>query len=90
MAEVILRLRVDPETGKKHVIVKYHSEADALPMEHEADHKRIVDQLIAKGALKAHELGEIIVERLDEGHEVAPQAEAEAPAAPIAQSVDEG
>lgn len=63
MAEVIIRLVVDPTTGKKNVVIGYRSDADAMPIEHEDAHKEIVDRLIEGGALAASELGEIIVER---------------------------
>ncbi|ATB37123.1 hypothetical protein CYFUS_002544 [Cystobacter fuscus] len=63
MASLILRLQIDPSTGKKDILVKYESDADALPMEHEEEHRRLVDKLIAGGALKASEVGRIIVER---------------------------
>jgi|GEM_PF-3147395 len=53
MPEVILRLETDPETGEKRVVVDYQSDRDALPMEHEDDHRDIVDQLLehAEGAV---------------------------------------
>ncbi len=63
MAELEIRLDIDPQTGKKNVTIKYHSDEDALPMEHEEEHRRLVDQLIDGGALAAHELGTIRVER---------------------------
>ncbi|MEN0066355.1 MAG: hypothetical protein AAGA48_29735 [Myxococcota bacterium] len=73
MAEVTLRLRTDPQTGKKSVVIQYSSDTDALPMEHEADHKRIVDQLIEAGALSEDDRDAIVIERLPEESE--PQAE---------------
>lgn len=63
MASLILRLQIDPVTGKKDILIKYESDADALPMEHEEEHRRLVDKLIAGGALKASEVGRIVVER---------------------------
>ena len=63
MAELTIRLTIDPHTGKKNVVIDYHSDEDALPMEHEDEHRRLVNQLIEGGALSAAELGEIIVER---------------------------
>lgn len=63
MAEVIIRLEVDPTTGKKNVVIGYRSDADAMPIEHEDAHREIVDKLIEGGALAAADLGEIIVER---------------------------
>jgi hypothetical protein len=63
MAQVEIRLDIDPKTGKKNVTISYASDSDALPMEHEEDHRAIVDRLIEGGAIKAGELGEIVVER---------------------------
>jgi hypothetical protein len=45
MADVTIRLTVDPETGKKDVIIDYHSDADAMPIEHEEMHKKLVGAL---------------------------------------------
>lgn len=63
MAELVLRLEIDPVTGKKNVIIDYGSDEDALPMEHEEDHRRLVDRLIEGGALKAADLGHIVIRR---------------------------
>ncbi|MCA9669534.1 MAG: hypothetical protein KC503_28260 [Myxococcales bacterium] len=63
MAELTIRLRVDPQTGKKDVIISYEADDDAMPLEHEDEHKSLVDRLIEGGALKAAEVGKIIVER---------------------------
>ena len=63
MAEVTIRLIVDPTTRKKNVVISYRSDEDALPIEHEDAHREIVDKLIEGGALKAAELGKIIVDR---------------------------
>jgi hypothetical protein len=63
VAEVTIRLIVDPTTKKKNVVISYRSDDDALPMEHEDAHREIVDKLIEGGALKAAELGKIIVDR---------------------------
>ena len=67
MANVVIRLVVNRETGKKDVIISYASEADALPMEHEDQHRSIVDKLLAGGALKEAELGNIVVVREELG-----------------------
>lgn len=63
MAELTIRLNVDPHTGKKNVVIAYHSDEDALPMEHEDEHRRLVNQLIEGGALSAAEVGTITIER---------------------------
>jgi hypothetical protein len=66
MAELILRLRVDPATGRKTVVVQYETDSDALPIEHEQEHKALVDKLIAAGALAEADRGNIVIERLPE------------------------
>ncbi len=72
MAEMTIRLRCDPATGKKDIIVTLRSDEDALPQEHEEQHRALVDKLIHGGILKAGELGKIIVEREQPEGEAAP------------------
>lgn len=62
MAEMLIILRRDPQTGKQNIIVKLDSDPDALPIEHEQMHKKLVEKLVGKG-LNPEDLGEIIVER---------------------------
>lgn len=45
MAELILQLRTNPVTGQREITVKLDSDRDLLPSEHEALHRKIVDQL---------------------------------------------
>jgi hypothetical protein len=66
MAEMIIRLRQDPETKKRNIIISLRSDEDALPHEHEQQHKALVDRLIEGGVIKAAEVGKIIVEREEE------------------------
>ena len=66
MAEMTIRLRCDPVTGKKDILISLRSDADSLPHEHEQLHKALVDKLIDKGLLQASELGQIVVEREEE------------------------
>ncbi len=66
MADVEIRLRIDPKTGKKTVTVSYDSDADALPMEHEEEHRRVVEALLHKGIIDASEAGDVVVERAEE------------------------
>lgn len=70
MGEVTLRLEIDRATGRKNVLISYRSDDGELPMEHEQEHRALVDKLIQGGALKAAELGRVVVRR-----------EADAPAA---------
>ena len=62
MAEMLIILRRDPQTGKQNIVVKLDSDPDALPIEHEQLHKRLVEKLVGRG-LVPEDLGEIIVER---------------------------
>ena len=65
MAEMIIMLRRDPNTGKQNIIIKLDSEPDALPMEHEQMHRALVEKLIGKG-IKPEDMGELIIERESE------------------------
>lgn len=80
MAELTISLRCDPATGKKDIVVKLHSDPDALPQEHEQLHRALVDKLINGGVLKAAEVGKLIVEREEDQREPATPA-GEAPQA---------
>lgn len=72
MAEMIIMLRRDPQTGKQNIIIKLNSDADALPQEHEQMHRELVEKLIGKG-LDPEDLGELIVERESGKESTAPQ-----------------
>lgn len=45
MAEMTIRLVVDPVSGKRSVVIGYHSESDALPIEHEEEHRALVRKM---------------------------------------------
>ena len=49
MADLVLRLRVDPTTGRREVVVDYHSDSDALPIEHEDEHRRLAGKVVEGG-----------------------------------------
>lgn len=87
MAEVTLRLRVDPQTGRKTVVVDYSSDADALPMEHEEDHRAIVDRLIEVGAITEADRDNVVIERSAEQAPAPAASEEEALSDP--QALDE-
>lgn len=59
MPEVTIRLRINPETGKKDIIISMSGDEDALPHEHEQAHRAIVDKVLAGGLAKAEELGQV-------------------------------
>lgn len=60
MAEMIIMLRRDPDTGKQNIIIKLDSEPDALPHEHEQMHRSLVEKLTG---LKPEDMGEVIIVR---------------------------
>ncbi len=83
MGTLTLRLEVDPVTRKKNVWVKLESDADALPIEHEEQHRRIVEALLKGGTVKAEELGHIHIEREGQGATAAPADAADAERAAV-------
>ena len=48
MAEITIKLRHNPKTGERELIIGYESEADALPFEHERDHREMIEALIGR------------------------------------------
>jgi hypothetical protein len=49
MPDLTLRLRVDPVTGKREVVIDYSSDSDALPFEHEEEHRQLAEKVINGG-----------------------------------------
>jgi hypothetical protein len=78
MAEMTIRLEIDPVSGKKNIVVSLQSDEDLLPHEHEQRHRQLVEKLIHKGLVQAGEIGQIIVEREEE--EPLSQTQPESPA----------
>jgi hypothetical protein len=62
MATMQIILRRDPASGKQNIWVKLESDPDALPIEHEQLHRKLVEQLVGK-TIAPDDLGEIIIER---------------------------
>jgi hypothetical protein len=83
MADVILRLRVDPATGKRELVIDYTSDADALPFEHEDAHRQLANQVV-EGGLRS---GKVEVARAAEPASEPAAPEAAAAAEPAAQPV---
>jgi hypothetical protein len=75
MAEMTIRLRINPETGKKDILVSLRSDEDALPQEHEQQHRALVDKLMEGGVLSAADLGQIVVEREEDERQPAARAD---------------
>ena len=74
MPEMTIRLIPDPDTGKKNIIISLRGDEDALPHEHEQMHRQLVEKVLGKSKLKAEEVGQITIERVEEEKE---------PAAPV-------
>jgi len=68
MAEMTIRLRCDPATGKKDIIISLRSDEDALPHEHEQMHREAVEKIIGK-----NNVGKVVIERESEKAPAAPQ-----------------
>jgi hypothetical protein len=79
MAELTIRLQIDPATGKKDIIVSLRSDEDALPHEHETLHRRLVEKLLEGGVLTEGEAGKVIIERDSAAEERAPTSEPNQP-----------
>jgi FtsH ternary system domain X3-analog len=58
MAELTIRLRRDPQSGKQDIVITLRSDEDALPHEHEQMHRQLVEKVIGK-----ENVGKVIVER---------------------------
>ena len=63
MAEITIRLVSDPQTGEKRITIDYESDRDALPIEHERDHREIVEALIGRGALRPGQNAQVAISR---------------------------
>ncbi|MCB9703778.1 MAG: hypothetical protein H6711_17915 [Myxococcales bacterium] len=66
MAEITIRLRHNRKTGERELVVHYESESDALPHEHERDHRKIAEALLGRPldeVIGAAAVDRVIVER---------------------------
>jgi hypothetical protein len=63
MPHVTLRLEVDQVTRRRTIVVSYTSDPDALPQEHEEEHRAVVKKLLAGGLITEEEAGRVRVER---------------------------
>ncbi len=76
MAEMIIMLRRDPNTGKQNIIIKLDSDPDALPIEHEQMHRALVEKVLGR---KLDDNDEIIVEREGEAQPSGPVSQPNEP-----------
>ena len=64
MAGATIRLLYNLETGRHDIYVDYDSEQDALPFEHEDQHRALIQQLLGIADLGEDQLGEVVVSRV--------------------------
>ncbi len=69
MANITIKLVFNKETGKKDIYIDFESDSDAMPIEHEQQHKLILEKLLGKNVLQESEVGEVIVSRGQEKNE---------------------
>jgi hypothetical protein len=62
MAEITIKFRRDATTGKREIVIHLESDPDAMPHEHEKDHKALVESIL--GMPVTEDMGEIVVERV--------------------------
>ena len=63
MPKVILTLKKNSENGKQELLIDYESEGDALPFEHEEDHKDLVMKVLESNSLILSDIESILVNR---------------------------
>jgi len=80
MPEMTIRLRINPQTGKKDIIIALRGDEDALPHEHEQMHRTLVDKIVEGGLAKADDLGQLVVQR-EEDDKIPPLPSGEEPQA---------
>lgn len=80
MADLTLRLRVDPKTGRREIVIDYSSDSDALPFEHEEEHRQLAEKVV-NGGLKNPN---VEVSREEEAGSTEPEATEQPVATPTA------
>lgn len=79
MGEITLKLTRDPNTGRRELIIHYESEDDALPHEHERDHRQVVEELLGRSVDDlAEELGGVDGVEIERIRKPTPEEAAEA------------
>jgi hypothetical protein len=63
MSKIILTLKKNSEDGKQELLIDYESDGDALPFEHEEDHKDLVNKILESNGLNLSDMDTILVNR---------------------------
>lgn len=74
MAEITIRLRHNARTGERELVIHYESESDALPHEHEKDHRALAEQILGRPIgelIGAASVDRVVVERAPKAGEQA-------------------
>jgi hypothetical protein len=76
MADVTIRFRHNPKTGKRELVINYESEDDALPHEHERDHRALVEKVLGRALTDEDNL---VIERVSKEKNKNPEPAQETP-----------
>ena len=64
MAELNIRMIYNRKTGKHDIFVDYESDMDALPFEHEQDHRALLQEIMGASGLSEDQVGQLKIQRL--------------------------
>ena len=64
MAELNIRMVYNRKTGKHDIFIDYESDMDALPFEHEQDHRALLQEILGASGLSEDGVGELHIQRL--------------------------
>ena len=63
MAELILKLKRNEQTGKQDLFIDYESTGDTLPFEHEEEHRDLVKRVLEDLELSVDDVSNVYIER---------------------------
>lgn len=63
MAELILKLKRNEQTGKQDLYIDYESTGDTLPFEHEEEHRDLVKRVLEDLELSVDDVSNVYIER---------------------------
>ncbi|MCO4781112.1 MAG: hypothetical protein KC646_02215 [Candidatus Cloacimonetes bacterium] len=63
MSKITLTLKKNTTNGKQELLIDYESDGDALPFEHEEDHKELVNKILESNGLNLSDIDGIQLNR---------------------------
>lgn len=60
---ILVKMVFNKKTGKKDILIDYDGDESSLPIEHEREHRQIVEHLLGKGVLRPEDVGNVSVAR---------------------------